>query len=56
MAEFDQISVLLVDPGSKVRDHVVAALREAGFSKLRLGATLGNITNGIDEETPDPLL
>jgi len=56
MAEFDQISVLLVDPGSKLRDHVVTVLREGGFSNLRLGATLANITDGVDEETPDLLL
>jgi DNA-binding response OmpR family regulator len=56
MAEFDQIEVLLVDPNPKIREHVETVVREVGFSKLRLGTTLDDIKNGIDEATPDFLL
>ena len=56
MAKFDQANVLLVDPDPKVREHVKTVLREAGFSDLRLGATLGDIAKGVGEATPDFLL
>jgi len=56
MAEFDQADVLLVDPDQKVREHVKTVLREAGFSNLRLGATLDVITDSVGEATPDFLL
>ena len=53
MAEFDQVNVLVVDPDAKVREGVETVLREAGFSNLRLGATLDDITDGVGEATPD---
>jgi len=52
MAEFDHINVLLVDPNPKIREHVKTVLRKAGFSDLRLGATLGAIEKGVSESTP----
>ncbi|MDP6885170.1 MAG: hypothetical protein QF830_13640, partial [Rhodospirillales bacterium] len=56
MAEFDQVNALLVDPNPKVREHIEAVLRDVGFSQLRLGATLDDIKDGVDESTPDLLL
>ena len=56
MAEFAQADVLLVDPDPKVREHVKTVLGEAGFSTLRLGTTLDDITDGVGQATPDFLL
>ena len=54
MAEFDHVNVLLVDPNPKIREHVKTVLREAGFSDLRLGDTLGAIEKGVLGAPPRP--
>ncbi|MDP7651658.1 MAG: hypothetical protein QGF38_08145 [Rhodospirillales bacterium] len=45
-----------MDPNPKILEHVETVLSEVGLSKLRLGATLDDIKNSVDEATPDFVL